>query len=325
MPSTAKHYFEPVERTIRQLFSEILSEFGHSREIALDIVDADEMSHPTRLNQARTVFEAIVPGGPVRISWDGLASLWFCCFGAIRIGERLFHERRAAIDRMKAGEPVQVTIDEPLRHGLGAINIAQLLTTQPLGRWSNRLPLPTPTPDPDKEIARVMLIFFGALGWILRHEVAHIVLGHQETQTAEIMKQDEFAADAQATAWLKGDRQRDQYRVLGSRPSDREMSLDARAIWMGMGLLWVALFEEHRGRVSTDHPEISTRFDRCATIFDLSDDSGAAEILSDVVKSWLDPEGAWITSTDPNVATARAALDEALFRLQRHIQSKANA
>jgi hypothetical protein len=32
MPSTAKHYFEPVERTIRQLFSDILSEVGHSRE-----------------------------------------------------------------------------------------------------------------------------------------------------------------------------------------------------------------------------------------------------------------------------------------------------
>ena len=65
---------------------------------------------------------------------------------------------------------------------------------------------------------------------------------------------------------------------------------------------------------------MAVRFHRCLEIFDLPVDSGAAEILSDILKSWLDPDGAWNVSTDPKVATAQAALDEALYRLQRHIQ-----
>jgi hypothetical protein len=213
-----------------------------------------------------------------------------------------------------------VQIDTPLQHGLAAIKIAQGLIRTPLGAWSDKLPLPNSDPQPDTEDYRVTVVFFGALGWILRHELAHVVLGHQEIQTSDQMKEDEFSADAQATRWLKGDRQRDQNRILGSRPSQVELELEGRALRTGIGLLWVALFEEHSGRKSMDHPEIAVRFDKCLTIFDLPVDSGAAEILSDVIKSWLDPDGAWITSTNPQVATAGAALDETLLRLQRHIQ-----
>jgi hypothetical protein len=32
----------------------------------------------------------------------------------------------------------------------------------------------------------------------------------------------------------------------------------------------------------------------CLDIFDPAVDGGAAEILSDVLKSWIDPDGAWI-------------------------------
>src|SRR5262249_9208221 len=162
------------------------------------------------------------------------------------------------------------------------------------------------------ELEAVLSVFYGALGWILRHELAHIVLGHQEIDTTERMKQDEYDADAQATRWMKGNRQRDPNRMLTARPSAIEMELEGLALRAGIGLLWVALIEEHGRRASTDHPEIASRFNRCMDIFDLPDDSGAAEILSDVVKAWIDPEGFWITSSDPGVATARNALAEAL-------------
>lgn len=171
-----------------------------------------------------------------------------------------------------------------------AFRISQDLTKAPLGRWSDKLPLPDVAPPSESENESVTTIFLGALGWILRHELAHIALKHQETDTTDRMNEDEFAADGQASRWLRGDRKKDKGRALGVRPSKEEVELEGLALRMGIGLMWVALFEEHHGGRSTDHPEIATRFDRCARVFDLAEDSGAAEILSDTVKAWLDPE-----------------------------------
>jgi hypothetical protein len=36
----------------------------------------------------------------------------------------------------------------------------------------------------------------------------------------------------------------------------------------------------------------------------------------------VDPRGEWITSGDPDVATADAALTEGLYHLQRHMQAR---
>jgi hypothetical protein len=63
------------------LFSDIIVE-ASAPKIQLEIVEAEDFNG-TRLNSARAIFEVVVPGGPVRITWDALASLWFCCFGAI--------------------------------------------------------------------------------------------------------------------------------------------------------------------------------------------------------------------------------------------------
>ena len=90
------------------------------------------------------------------------------------------------------------------------------------------------------------------------------------------MNEDEFAADGQASRWLRGDRKKDESRAPGARPSKVELELEALALRMSIGLIWVALFEAHRGRRSSDHPEIATRFDRCERVFDLAEDSGAA-------------------------------------------------
>lgn len=313
MPSTAQSHFKVFEPRIRELFAGILTESGYANPVSFKIVDAEDIVG-TRANAARAIFEAVVPDGPISITWDGLASLWFCCFGCTRVGQRLFEERRRDVERLQ--------IDEPLRHGLAAFAISQGLTRMPLGNWSDKLPLPDAAPTPSSENESVTKVFLGALGWILRHELAHIVLKHQETDTADRMKEDEFAADAQASRWMCGDRKKDEGREAGARPSQTELELEGLALAMGIGLMWVALFEEHHARKSTDHPEIAERFNRCARIFDLAKDSGAAEILSDTFKTWLDPEGAWITSRDPEVATAEAAMDEALFRLQRHMQAR---
>jgi hypothetical protein len=115
MPSTAQSHFEVFEPRIRELFAGILKESGYANPVAFKIVDAEDIVG-TRANAARAIFEAVVPDGPARITWDGLASLWFCCFGCIRVGQRLFEERRRNVERLQ--------IDEPLQHGLAAFAIS---------------------------------------------------------------------------------------------------------------------------------------------------------------------------------------------------------
>jgi len=72
MTSTAQSHFKAFEPTIRDIFAGIVTEAGCETPIQLLITDAEEI-RGTRLNAARTVFEAIVPEGPVRITWDALA------------------------------------------------------------------------------------------------------------------------------------------------------------------------------------------------------------------------------------------------------------
>lgn len=78
MTSKAQSYFKAFEPKIYDIFARIVTEAGCDTPIQLLITDAEEI-RGTRLNAARTVFEVIVPDGPVRITWDALASLWFCC------------------------------------------------------------------------------------------------------------------------------------------------------------------------------------------------------------------------------------------------------
>ncbi|MEO8050819.1 MAG: hypothetical protein ABI833_10420 [Acidobacteriota bacterium] len=52
-------------------------------------------------------------------------------------------------------------------------------------------------------------------------------------------------------------------------------------------------------------------------VLGLREDSGAAEILSDVIKAWIGPEESWIPTSDQ--PTAQDPLNEGTFRLHRHL------
>ena len=112
-------------------------------------------------------------------------------------------------------------------------------------------------------------LFFGALGWIMRHEIAHVTLRHV-VGVASIQAENE--ADRQATEWYRRDRQADPLgagagRAAGPRP---EIELEFRAVAMGFGLDPGSRCSSLlAGRADTTHPPTAERIYRCMELLEL--------------------------------------------------------
>ena len=166
-------------------------------------------------------------------------------------------------------------------------------------------------------------LFFSALDWILRHELAHLELDHH-TRIADksLTNLDaETEADLQASKWLKGEFNADRSRPAGEKPTSDELRLEWRALAAGLGLIWVGLFEDAFRSPSPEHPPIAERIFASFEVFDLAEDSFAAELLAYSIKAWIDPEGNWGKPSDDRKTTAKDALIEAIVHLHRYMNS----
>lgn len=124
-------------------------------------------------------------------------------------------------------------------------------------------------------------------------------------------------ADLHATDAIKSGFAVDHDRKPGSKPSSNELELERRALAIGVGLIWVAVYEDTRTKSSEMYPPIAERMFRCLDGLGLADDSAALEILSDFVKAWIDPESEWPAKSRAE-ATAKASMDEACVRLDEY-------
>src|SRR5262249_14863278 len=156
------------------------------------------------------------PHGPVRITWAAIGALWAASQGASRLAREMFNAKRRGESR------ITPTPGSPEDIGLKFLNLAQQLMTlnkpsRGCGavRWHD-LPSPEAAPKPDSDAALGNQWFERALGWIMRHELAHVALRHFEREKEE--EKDSVAyeteADQQATDWLRGDFKADAGREL---------------------------------------------------------------------------------------------------------------
>jgi hypothetical protein len=132
---------------------------------------------------------------------------------------------------------------------------------------------------------------------------------------------EERAADSHATEGIRGDLARDTDRPTGQVPSETEIELERRAIAVGLGIIWVAIYEETGGKPSNKYPPVADRLSRCLDQFGRTPDGIAAELLSDFIKSWVDPMGVW-SAREPTEATAQSALEDACGQLDEYLLSK---
>ena len=304
---TVRVFFQQFEPHIRERFARALADAGDSANgLALELRD-----EPYEQSNWRTEFCVTPPSGPVRITWAGIASLWCCCQAAARMARRMFEGKRRGMQRLEVAD------DPAIRAGLNLFVLCQRLCRTDFpqeaaddGTWVDWAPRPEVSPtDPDSIVGNNF--FYGALGWIMRHEIAHITLQHGIVVDSVRAEND---ADRQATEWYRGGRRADPDRELSAHPGQPELELEFRAIAIGIGLIWVAMFESLTGRSGTTHPPSAERIFRCMNLLCPREDTMAGEVLADIIQAWIDPQGNWAPQ---GYADARTALNDALERLYR--------
>jgi hypothetical protein len=214
--------------------------------------------------------------------------------------------------------PRKLPVEGELLTGTRFLELSVRLSKHRFDRWVDWAPAPDALAEAGPG-AEGNQLFLGALGWIMRHELAHHILKHHELRSGipADNKAQELEADDQATAWMKGGHAAEAARQFGARPSAYEIELERRALVMLVGMIWVAQFELGPHGESATHPDAVTRMNAMVERLSLAPDSFAAEILSYIVKVRIDPEGDW--RADSESLDAMEAATDALIRLNRCI------
>jgi hypothetical protein len=300
--------FVGYEGDIQQLFNRIVAESGLSGPPAtrIELTDTDN----------GMLFRSIPSDRCVKAEWRGVASLWAMSQAVGRLAPIMFETRRNGSAR------VEIQDGSPQELGLNFIGYAKELCVRQKWRWNTYFPKPDRTANSHEK--RYGEEFFRkSLEWILRHEVAHIALGHQDSPwSADESRSQEQEADLYATRGQKGGHLSDMQRPAGAHPDESELALERNAVALGIGLVWVALYENVGGSPSEMYPPVADRLYRSLVEFGLQKDSIAAEILSDFIKAWVDPQSTWPAPSAAE-ATAERALDEACSRLDDYLRRRA--
>jgi hypothetical protein len=182
----------------------------------------------------RDPFKAIPGDREIEVSCSGLAMLW--CMAAY--GALTFDLVRDA--RHSGGGLVDVG---PLFHGAEwMLTLAETLCKDDINWPTGRhRPNANQSGEPYETIDR---LFYGAVSWILLHEIAHVHYRHRTDLLPPEMVQQEKDADKFATRWLfEGP----------PSPDNREF----RILSVGVAVAWLLLFEPRGG--DPKHPPIVSR------------------------------------------------------------------
>jgi len=235
----------------------------------------------------------------------------------------MFDANRKKIERLKVDD------DPELRRGLDSLELARRFRTDDVpislaspDKWPSWAPIIDATPQSASDDEAGVRFFLAALDFMFRHEIAHIALKHAEREKSGHMtyKEGEIEADRQAVQWLRGSLRADEKRELGGHPGKVELNLERRGISIGLGIIWVALFEAGCAVRNAKCPPVAERLADCIAALGLREDSGAAEILARIIKAWIGPEEEW--APPGGHPTAQDALAEAIFRLHRFLNSR---
>jgi Peptidase U49 len=195
----------------------------------------------------------------------------------------------------------------------------------PRSVWVDWAPRPDPHAAQDSDSGRGNYIFLGALAWIIRHEIAHITCHHVDPVTFDSLTiaAMEQEADRQATKWFVGKREADPDRTLGTHPDEGELELERRAFLMGIGLIWVAMFEASVWQTNTDYPSPALRLFDCLHQIGIREDSAAAQWLAEFIHIWVAPELSW--APGEGYRDSQTFFSEAVFQLQRYLTADARS
>ena len=87
----------------------------------------------------KSEFAAISPPPEVRITWNGIASLWACGHAVARLARRMFEAQRK-FDASKGNVRLHINDDEQLKNGLYFFDLSLKLAKHRLEKWYPSLP-----------------------------------------------------------------------------------------------------------------------------------------------------------------------------------------
>ena len=240
-------------------------------------------------------FWAVAEDKAVFVGSGGLASLWCIAVVAWKI---IDWGSRASRDPL-ASDAIGVDVGEAWRDlNLQAyIDYARRLIKKD-ERWPSGLEVPNALAPLSSPEGRLNNLFFGALSWILLHEIGHVRHGHVPYLPPGPMIGQEEQADDFATTWALNE-------------AGAGLEREFRVLTVVTALAWLFVFESEGGQ-DRSHPPVIRRFRAAVRHFNVGDRSAALENGSYLLKGLLDPTGP-VPSARP---TAREAFDFVAARLE---------
>lgn len=265
------------EAATAELFKRVSrTPFNIAPERAPELTEAVFGSGDWTLNPraSKADFWAVPDDKAVYLTWAGLGSLWCVAFVAYSIIDAASAASRAA--GLKGAAAINIG---QLWHDLnlqGYVDYAKLLIKKDWP-WPPGLELPDADAPLSSPQGRLNNLFYGALSWILLHEIGHAHLEHIPYLSAPDMVRQEVQADDFATDW-----------VLNEAGAGLEREF--RVLMVITALAWLFLFEQSGGQ-DTQHPPAIRRFAAAARSFNLGDRSVAYENGYYLLKALFDPQG----------------------------------
>jgi len=112
----------------------------------------------------------------------------------------LYQEYREG--QIKGAEEINCVGNRRLQNAYSVLHWArENMLTSGIGEWPKDLPAPQANPENESDIHVANELFLCALGWMLCHEIGHIVLQHPPITTG-YSEQEEKEADQFSTEWI---------------------------------------------------------------------------------------------------------------------------
>lgn len=290
MGATTQQIAEPFFRFAARAPLDIAPERG--AELASQIFGSGKWD--LRPSHTEANFYAVPADKAVYLSYAGLVSLWCIAYASFHVAD--ISSRRQREPGQPGQTELEITADFQARRIGQYIAYAKVLfrTDQ---NWPDDLPSPDPTPTFDSPEGRVNNVFYGALSWILLHEIAHIHHRDEKVLPDNLLVRQEYRADDFATRWILDE---------AGNGLDREF----RVLMIVVALSWLFLYEQTIG-LGSDHPHAILRFREAVALFQMGDRSVGLENAAYVLKALLDP-----STPAPQHDTAKEVFDWVAMRLE---------
>ncbi len=180
-----------------------------------------------------------------------------------------------------------------------------LLTTG-LKEWPSGLPVPEHSPDNCSDVHVANELFLCSLGWMIHHEMGHIVLQHPPLETT-LSEQEEKDADRHATDWL-----------LSGLEVNCPM-MKKRALGIAVGVLCLQSLEvSSKSCLRNTHPNAHDRIFDCLSKYEVGAEEVVEAFVTVVMQYLFNDKG---IIADINGDSFTSILGDFLFDVSRNKSS----